>query len=881
MILRWLTRLFRRRSALASRREELELHLIEEVDQLVRQGIPEAAARRRARLELGSPAVAVEEVGDLRPGALAEGLVRDLRQAFRSLRRSPGFTIATLLLIAVGIGASTSIFTLVDRVLLQPLALAEPDRVVRLFEASPERRIERTGVARGNLAEWRNRARQIKAMAAIYVMGRTVSDAGVAEVVPMAQVTCDFVAVLGVVPVVGRGFTSDECRAARYSNAAAPIGLDPVVMLGHRFWRRQFGADPAVLGRTLTIERRPFRIIGVLPPAADLVTPTAEGYLAWELDGELPRDQRYPAAIARMAAGVSLGAASAELQRIAADLGREFPETNAGWTVEAIGLEEHTTGGARPTLLVLLAGAGLLLLIACANVALMFSARGLARSHEASLHLALGAPRSRVLRRGLMEALMVGAAGGVVGTALAFAAVALVRRAWPDLPRASELAPDGTVIGFAVVVTLGSGILAGLAPAVQQARSRAIDAMSGGKRSIGDRPAARRHDALAIAEVAVTVMLLVGAGLLVRTVAGLRSTDPGFDPRDVLVAPVFLDGQAYRSGDASRTYYASLFARLRAIPGVAVVGGATTLPTSPLGPDFARPVWPLDRSGEREAVRHASVRIVTPGYLDALRIRVADGRAFDERDGPNGRRVVLVSEELARAIWPGRSPIGEQLVVDYSTAGTYPYEVVGVAGNVRFGGPRSEPLAEVYFSHAQRPYLILNVAIRTAPGGPLIDAAVRRAFQEIDPLKPAQGIHRLTDLVGATFLSERRAMQVLLGFAAAAVLLSMLGVYGTIAFRVREKAAEIAVRLAIGATPGRVVRWVAGECVRVFVVGGTIGVLGALVGGRYLSSLLYQVAPSDGAAIATALVVLGATMAGAAILPAYRAARVDPAATLR
>ena len=347
-----------------------------------------------------------------------QGLGRDIRQAVRALARARGFSFVAILLVALGVGSSTTIFTLVERVLLRPLPFPAPDRLVRVFETSPQEGVGRTGVARGNVARWRAEATRFEGMAVGYAMGRTLGDAASAEVVLAAQVTCDFLPVLGVSPLQGRTFTADECRRASYSNAATPVGADPVVILGHGLWTRRFGGDPAVVGRTVTIERRSFRVVGVLPADLDLPEPGVQAYLAWELEGELPRDQRYTTAIARLGPGVSAAAAEAELDAIAERIAREHPETNRGWSVSLVPLHENATASVRPVLLLLLAASGLVLLIACGNVAILFLARGAATARDAAVRLALGAAPGRVLRQGLVEAALLAAIGGALGALL-------------------------------------------------------------------------------------------------------------------------------------------------------------------------------------------------------------------------------------------------------------------------------------------------------------------------------------------------------------------------------------------------------------------------------------------------------------------------------
>jgi putative ABC transport system permease protein len=374
----------------------------------------------------------------------------------------------------------------------------------------------------------------------------------------------------------------------------------------------------------------------------------------------------------------------------------------------------------------------------------------------------------------------------------------------------------------------------------------------------------------------MTVVLMTAAGLFLRSVMNLRATTLGFDPRGVIVAPVFLDSQAYNSGEKARAYYRALFDRLSALPGVISVGSATTVPTSELGPDFERPVWPEGATPDRAAARPASVRIATPGYFRTLGLPIADGRPFDERDSPEAPGVVMVSETLARRLWPGQTAVGKRLVVDYSTAGTFPYEIVGVVGDIRFRGPRSEPLAEIYLAHAQRSYLIQNVVVKTAGDPRALIPAMRAAFRDVDPQKPAQGQYALADLIAITYTRERQMTLILGVFALAATFLAALGIYGVLSQRVRERSKEIGIRLAVGGRSSHVVEWVAGWGLRLIAIGLAIGFLVARVLGPTLESFLFGIRASDGL---TVLAVVGGVIIVGMIGilgPAWRATRINP-----
>ncbi len=508
--------------------------------------------------------------------------------------------------------------------------------------------------------------------------------------------------------------------------------------------------------------------------------------------------------------------------------------------------------------------------------------RGLDRADEAAVRLALGASSGRLLREFLMESVVLATMGGALGAAIAVAGLRLLPSLSMDLPRLDEVSLDYRALVFVAAVTTLSAILSGLPQAWRRTRVVPVTGLASG--SLRTTDGGHRHflrDAIVVSQVAMAVVLMAGSGLLVRSFLHLRGTDPGFDPQGVLVAPIFLDSQAYNSGDRTRTYYRTLFERLAAVPGVTAVGGATTVPTSPLGPDFERPVWPEGAAPDSSQRMPASVRMVTPGYFPALGLRIADGRAIDDRDQPASPRVIMVNETLARHMWPGQRAIGQQLVVDYSTAGTYPSEIVGVAGDVRFRGPRSEPQPEIYIPHAQRSYLILNVVLKGAGDPRALIPTVRAVLKDIDPQKPAHGLYALKDLIGATYARDRQAMVTLLVFAATAIFLAVLSVYGVLSQRVRERSREIGIRMAMGADVSRLMGWVAKVGLRLIAMGVAAGLLAARTLAGALEGLLFGVAPTDGV---TAVVVV-ASLAGvglvATLIPSWRATRIDPVVILR
>ena len=801
--------------------------------------------------------------------------------AARLLWRSPGVTLLSIVTMGAGIGVSAILFALVNGIVLSPLPYPEPDRLVRIFDINTQAGGNRVGVASGNLADWRVRAQAFEGVAGYYSTGRTASFESDAEVLITAQVSQGFFDVLRVTPQIGRTFTEEETRRAVFNSASAPTGADPVVVLSHGIWMERFGGDPNAVGRTINLERRPFQIIGVMPEQFAMPAGGVRLWIPWSTSTASPRDQHFVNAVARMKSGVSITQAQEMLNGVARELAAAYPATNSGWGVVLSPLEVETIGDAATVLWVLLAAVGLVLIVACANVALLSLIRGLDRQAETGLRVALGASAGRLMRDFFLESLLLASIGGFVGAGLAAAGLKWIPSLTTDLPRLNEVAFDWRAFAFIAAVTGMSAILSGLPQAWRRTRISPQAALSSGTLRTTD--GVERHwlrDGFVVIQVAMAVILMTGSGLLVRSFLQLRATDPGFDPRGVLVAPVFLDSQAYNGGEKALTYYRTLFEKLAALPGVVAVGGATQVPTSPLGPGGDRPVWPEESAADESRRMTAAVRVVTPGYFKALGIRIADGRPFDDRDSLQSPRVIMVSETLARRMWPGQRAVGKQLVIDYA-AGTYPYEVVGVVGDLRFRGPRSEPAAEFYQPHAVRQYLVLNVVLKTTGNPRALIPSVRAALMSIDPQKPAQGLYPLDDLLGATYARDHQAMVTLLVFALSASFLAILSVYGVLSHRVRERSREIGIRIALGANAASVVGWVAGSGLRLIAIGLVTGTIAARALSRALNGLLFGIATTDVLTAVLAMTVLAGIGLIAMLVPAWRAARIDPVEVLK
>lgn len=839
---------------------------------------------------------------------LREGIFLDLRHSLRRLRREPGFAVAVLALMGLGIGANTALFSIVQSVLLEPLPYPQPERLVRVWETHEALGREHETPSPGNFQEWRRLASATGAqstsleepaddtlgapvfdgMASWYessltVQGDVSRDGSPAEMRNTAQVSNDFFRVAGVTPLVGRPFTDEEVDRSRFSSSNTHIGADPVVILSERLWRQRFGGDPDLIGQTVRIERKEWLVAGVMPEGFALPSPEIDLWIPSSYVHPRPRDQHYTPVMARLAPGVTLEAAQSRLAAVAAEMEERFPETNRGWGVRLTPLADEVVGAARPALWSLLGAVACVLLIIALNVAGLELVRSTSRQQETAVRVALGASQGRLIRQSLIESLVLAGAGGGLGVALAIWGVDSVRGLeLPAFPRLAEVALDGRTLAFAAVVTCLTGLLFGLGPAVASARPRVAAALKDGGSATTASPGRQSlRRVLVVAEVAMAVVLLVGAGLLARSFLALSSVDPGFRADRVLVLPILLDGKEYSSGARSRAYYRELSERLARLPGVEAVGGATALPLSPVGPDFFRPAWREGAKPSAGEAKQADVRMVTAGYLDTLRIPLLQGRAFDDRDTADSEKVVMVNQTLARQHWGDESPVGHSLVLDYATNGTHPYRVVGVVGDVRFYGPRTEPRPEVYLPHPQMSYLILNMAVRTAGDPMALADAVRREVLALDPEQPVHSLTTLDRLLGRSVERERISAWLMTVFAAVALLLAAIGLYGLISYQVTHRVKEIGIRRALGARAVDVVRMVIAEGLPLVAIGLLLGGFVALPLARLLASQLYGIGPTDPATFALVAVLLIGAALLACWLPARRAARVDPSVALK
>ena len=799
------------------------------------------------------------------PGEHFHMLMSDIRYGLRTLRKTPAFTVAVLTTIALGIGATTAIYTLVHTVLLRPLPFTEPDRLVRILDTNKPLDISDFASSLMNFLSWHEQSRSFEALAAIRSGSVNLTGDGEPQRVVGNGVSDDFWTVTGIKPVAGRVFSPEE---------GVP-GKDGVAILSEGLWRQRYGADPSILGRTILVNSVPRVIVGIMPQDVgytsriDLWTPLAAN------PSEENRGNHQVAVIGRLRAGTSRGAAESELNVIASKLEQEFPKTNAGWRVRLITARDWVVDkDSRTSLYVLLAAVGLLLLTTCANVAGLLVTRATARAQEFGVRLALGAGRGRLVRQLTTESLLLALIGGGLGILLAVGAVKwLATRVTNQLPRSMNLTVDWPVLAFAFGLTVFIGLLFGLAPSWSARRSDVSAVLRRGGRGTTGSAGARFRLALVGTQVAIATMLVVGALLLIQSFSQLQQVDVGFQSDHLLTASINLPRARYATQDKAAAFYKDLISEVEALPGVLSVGLTSGIPMG--GGNTGMPVAPVERSANvLQQGTHAAWRMVDTGYLRAMRIPLRRGRLFDESD--SNISPIVLSESLARLLWSdGSDPIGRQVRL----ANTQIYTVTGIVGDVRMLNRSEEPEPAMYFMPAFLSTLTLTV--RTAGDPAALARSLREAVQRIDPAQPIFNVRTMDEILEANSERSRLQTTLLVSFASLALLLGAIGIAGVVAYSVERRTPELALRLALGATPGAAMRNAANGGLSASLLGLVAGLIGAWVLSRSLASVLYKVRPDDPLTFAGVAIILLGVAVTACLLPARRATRIDPAAALK
>jgi putative ABC transport system permease protein len=822
-------------------------------------------ANSRPRLERTADAIGDIAHDRWRGIKMLADLLHDTRFAIRQYAKSPGFTIVAVLTLALGIGANSAMFSVVNGVLLRPLPFPDADALVRVYEVLPQ--LGRFPAAPATFLDWRQQNKAFERIAAFTVGSDTLAEGDVPERVTNAYVSWDLFDLLRVTPLLGRTFVRDE---------DAPMKSN-VVVLSHGMWQRRFGGDPRILERTVILSGTPCEIIGVMPMGFAFPSREVEYWQPIGLDtAKPPRGAHYLSVVARLRSSVSIEQATSEMKTIAEGLARQYPADSKDESAEVIAMHEQIVGPIRPALLTLLAAVAVVVLIACGNVANLLLVRASARAREIAIRTALGAGRRRLMTQMVAESLVLALAGGTVGVLFAYLAIQPIRTLNAGtIPRVQEVAIDGSVLTFTFLMCVVTGVCFGLVPAWQASRTNAGEVMKEGGRSSAGSGGRWLRNALVMTEVALSLVLLVGAALLLRSFSRLTQVDPGFRAANVLAFQVSLPLVSYRG--AQRTaFFDHLLERLQGLPGVASAGMIQSLP---IRDNYRLAFSVRGRPSPNATDPSASYRVIAPGYFETLGVPLRRGRAFTTHDAAGSQMVAMVDEAFARRYFPGEDPIGRQISLGNGTDGFS--EIVGIVGDVRYGGLDAGAEPTVYVPFNQDTFSTMWIVARTE-GDPIgIASASRALVKDIDRNLPAYRMSPLADVVSDSLAQRRFSMLLLSLFAVIALLLAAVGLYGVISHSVSARTQEIGVRLAIGAPRGRLLAMVIGQGMALVCAGIVVGLAGALALARLVSTLLFEVTPFDPPSYAGTVVALLAVALLACWVPARRAMRVDPIAALR
>ncbi len=801
-------------------------------------------------------------------------VARDLQLGARRLWKDPGFAAVALATLALGMGATTAIFAVVDAVLLEPLPFLNPERLLVIWEKNPAQYQDRSFVTPGAFLGWQEQSRTLEGMAAIHDVSANLTGgpnhAREPEEVHAERVSAGLFPLLGVQPVLGRAFRPEEDRPGHTYSA----------LLSYRLWQRRFGGDRQIVGQSIGLRGESYVVVGVLPPGFSVLDATADVWIPLGLNPAESSRGRFLAVVARLKPGVDLDRARRELGAIGERMEQANGSTEAGWRPQVLALREELVGDVRPALLVVMAAVGLLLLIACGNVANLLLARASTRRREMAIRRALGATGGRIVAQLLTESVLLALAGGALGMALARAAVAAVVHWGPaSIPRLAQARFDARLFLFALGVSLATGIVFGAAPALQRTGVHLHAALlEGGRGGTAGRAGRRMRHALVVGEIALSALVLIAAGLLLRSFAKLRAADPGFQAAGLLTLRLPLSGGRNSERSRRAVFFQQVADRLAALPGVRAVGAVNGLPLAGLGlgSTFAvagRPALPV---GQRPI---ALMRSATPAYFRAMGIPLVAGRGFNDSDTAQAPPVILVSRALARRFWPARDPIGERLALDSYTVRTA--QIVGVVGDVKPERMDGDDWPTIYSPYAQDPVPSLTMVVRTASPPMALAPAVERVVHALDPEQPAADVRSMEDVMGRA-LAEPRFNTLLLGaFAQIAFVLAAVGIYGVISYDLGQRTHEIGIRVALGAQPRDVLGLILGQSARLAAYGIAAGLAAAFALTRLMAPMLYGVKPTDPYTFAAIAVLLAAVALVASYLPSRRAMALDPIAALR
>ena len=799
-----------------------------------------------------------------------DSIIKDIRYGLRGLLKRPGFTAIALIALALGIGANTAIFSLVNAVVLKPLPYSDPDRLVWVW-GNIRNGGNRASVAPLDYLDYRNQNKTFEHFAASSTLPlpANLTGSGEPERLSASVITGNYFDAFGVRPALGRGFTLENEKS----------GQDQVTVLSHAFWQARFAGDPNIVGKTITLDGIAFEVVGVMPAEVNLPQ-AVQLWIPMNFDADPDMKQRFAhflRPIGKLKPGVTLAQAQADTDIIARQLEQQFPDSNTGWNLRLVSLREQLVGSSQTTIFILFGAVGFVLLIACANVANLLLVRAAARAKEIAMRTALGASRMRIIRQMITESLLLAIVGGALGALLATWGVeVLVSLSEGSIPRTANVKVDATVLGFTLLLSVLTGVLFGLAPAFRMMKVNLIDSLKDGTRGAGESAFRNRtRSLLVVFESAVAVMLLIGAGLLVRSLIALQDVDPGFDANNVLTLRIDLARKKYDAPEKAANFFEQLETRLNGLPGVEPVGFVTELPLSgqlndlPFTVEGRPPVAVNDAFG-------ADFRRVNQNYFSTFRIPLLRGRNFTEQEVRQGANVVIVSQQLVDAVFPKEEALGKRLI---SVIGKEPYEIIGIVGDIRHNSLGNQPAPAMYFPTRQVGGT--NVVIRTQ-GDPLsIVSGVRKEVNALDRDQPIAAIRPMTEWLATSVAAPRYRTTLLALFAALAMILAATGIYGVMSYSVAQRTHEIGVRMALGARRLDVLKLVVRQGMLLTLIGVVLGLGGAFALTRVMSTLLFGVTAKDPVTFGAVAALLLAVAFIACFVPARRATKVDPLVALR
>jgi putative ABC transport system permease protein len=799
----------------------------------------------------------------------------DIRYGVRMLLKHKGFSAVAVIALGLGIGANTAIFSLVNGVLLRPLPFPNAERIIYFEGKNPAAGITDSNISYLDFTDWSQQTDLFASTAAYWTGNADLSGDGTEpEAVPRAGVTTGFFSVLGVQPVLGRAFVLEDDKPATFNE-----GRGTVAIISHGLWKRRFGSDPAIVGKVVQMKSRPLTVIGVMPPGFEYPEQTQIWVSSAVNLSEEPRDNRAWSAIARLNSNVDLKQAQTRVSAINAQLDKQFHETNKGWDVSLWTLHERLVREVKPSLLALLGAVGLVLLIACANVANLLLARSAARQKEIAIRAAMGASRTRVLRQVLTESILLSAIGGIAGLVLSIWLTDVLMSMLPEVaPRLEQIGIDYRVLTFALGVSALTGIFFGIVPALQASKLDVTSALKEGGRSGEGHRRTSARSLLLIGEVALSLMLLVGAGLLIKSFLRLQEMRPGFNAHNVLIANLALPYPKYQY-EQFEEFFRQLKDRLEASPGVQAAGGSMNLPLNATGYAIGRGFIPEGRPLTVDENRDAMFSSITGDYFRALQIPLLSGRTFTLRDNADAPKVVIINETIAkRHFGSATEAIGKRLSIWRDEK--FMREIVGVVGDTKTGSLTREGGAQIYVPNAQARENFMGLVIRTAGDPAAFAATLRREVQALDKDQPVYNVRTMDDVVANSLGTRRVSMQLFTVFAIAALLLAALGIYGVMAYSVAQRTHEIGIRMALGAQRSDVLGLVVRQGMTLAAIGVVAGLAGAFSLTRVMASLLFNVRPDDPTTYLVISFLLIVVAFLACYLPARRAAKLDPVIAL-